>query len=527
MSRWTSPRRIGIGGIALGALAFWLALPPLAARTAVLPLALGLLAVAAGIWAASRQARRSGGGAIAAGLLGIAFGVLATRSSTAHLDTVVVWGALGAATLRYATPLTFAAIGGLFCERSGVINVALEGMLLTGAFFGIWGAIWAHSWAGGLAWVIGLAAAALAGMALAAIHAVWAISFKADQIISGTALNFLALGVTGYLFVDKYGDTGTPGNVPDYGIPDIHLHFLQNWTFIGPIFGQLNLMIWLSFVLLIATYVFVFRMPWGLRLRSVGRAPAGRGYRRSLCGEDPLSRRDRVRRDRGHGRRLPLDRLRALVQPGHDERHRVHRPRRADLRQVAPVPGLGRGAPLRLLERARRPAAGGVRQPVGHALPGPAVPAHPDRRRRRHRPLDRPRGGGDARMPDSRRAARTASALGTLAVLAVPAGVVAARYLSGVTLLRALYVAVPVACLLGLLAVVSARRAHFAAARSVRPDARAPAGWRARSPGPGSTWDSRLRSRSPSTASFAGRSSRAGTTRLPFVIRVRDWQQPP
>jgi ABC-type uncharacterized transport system permease subunit len=273
VSRWTRPQTIAIAGMALGGLAFWLALPPLAARTAALPLALGIIAVAAGIWASSRAARRAGAGAIAAGILGIAFGVLATRSSSAHLDTVVVWGTLGAATLRYATPLTFAAIGGLFCERSGVVNIALEGMLLTGAYFGIWGAIWSHPWAGGFAWVIGLAAAALGGMALATIHAVWAISFKANQIISGTALNFLALGVTGYLFVNTYGDTGTPGNVQDYGIPDIHLHFLQNWIFIGPIFGQLNLMIWLSFALLVATYVLVFRMPWGLRLRAVGEHP--------------------------------------------------------------------------------------------------------------------------------------------------------------------------------------------------------------------------------------------------------------
>src|SRR5207302_5508825 len=102
--------------------------------------------------------------------------------SVTHLNQVVVWSALGAATLRYATPLTFAAIGGLYCERSGVINVALEGMLLTGAFFGIWGAIWAHTWAGSWAWVIGLITAALAGMALAAIHAVWAIHLKVDQI---------------------------------------------------------------------------------------------------------------------------------------------------------------------------------------------------------------------------------------------------------------------------------------------------------------------------------------------------------
>jgi simple sugar transport system permease protein len=271
--RWTSPRTIGVGGIALGALAFWLALPPLASRSAAFPLLFGILAIAAGIWTWSREERRVGGGAVASGLLGLVFGMLATHSSTGHLSTVVVWSALIAATLRYATPLTFAAIGGLYCERSGVVNIALEGMLLTGSFFGIWGAIWAHGWAGNAAWIVGLAIAALAGMTLAAIHAVWSISLKVDQIISGTALNFLALGFTGYIFIDKYGNSGTPGNVSDYGIPDVHLHFLKNWYFVGPILGQLNLMIWLSFLLLVATYVFVFRTPYGLRLRAVGEHP--------------------------------------------------------------------------------------------------------------------------------------------------------------------------------------------------------------------------------------------------------------
>ncbi len=199
--------------------------------------------------------------------------MLSTYSSVTNLNIVVVWSALIAATLRYATPLIYAAIGGLYCERSGVVNVALEGMLLTGAFFGIWTIIWAHTWAGGLAWVVALVGAALAGMVLAAIHAVWSISLKVDQIITGTALNFLALGITGYIFIDKYGDSGTPGNITNYGIPDIHLSFMQNWYFLGPIFGQLNLMIWLSWVLLIGTYVFVFRTPYGLRLRSVGEHP--------------------------------------------------------------------------------------------------------------------------------------------------------------------------------------------------------------------------------------------------------------
>lgn len=271
--QWTHPKTIGFFGIALGALAAWLALPPLASRTAVLPIAIGIVAIAVGIWTWSREQRRVGGGAVVAGIFGIVLGVFATRSSTAHLDQVVVWSALGAATLRYATPLTFAAIGGLFCERSGVINVALEGMLLTGAFFGIWGAIWAHTWAGSFAWLVGVLIAALSGMVLAAIHAVWAIHLKVDQIISGVAINFLALGITGYLFIEKYGDTGTPGNVPDYGIPDVHLAFMEHWYFIGPIIGQLNLMIWLSFLLLIGTYVFVFRTPYGLRLRAVGEHP--------------------------------------------------------------------------------------------------------------------------------------------------------------------------------------------------------------------------------------------------------------
>ncbi|HTR72149.1 MAG TPA: ABC transporter permease [Solirubrobacteraceae bacterium] len=238
-----------------------------------MPVALGILAIAAGIWSWSRGERRIGGGAVAAGILGIALGLLALQSSVANLSDVVVWSGLLAATLRYATPLTYAAIGGLFCERAGVINVALEGMLLTGAFFGIWGAIWAHSWAGNSAWIVGIVCACLAGMGMATIHAIWAISLKVDQIISGTALNFLALGITGYIFIDKYGDTGTPGNVSDYGIPDIHLNFLKNWPFVGPILGQVNLMIWLSIVLLFATYIFVFRTPYGLRLRAVGEHP--------------------------------------------------------------------------------------------------------------------------------------------------------------------------------------------------------------------------------------------------------------
>ena len=103
-----------------------------------------------------------------------------------------------------ATPLTYAALGGLYAERSGVVNIGLEGMMLTGAFFGIWGADVTGSWA------LGLAVAVASGGVLALAYAFFAIHLRTDQIIGGTAVNFLALGITGYLFVDVYGFTGTP-----------------------------------------------------------------------------------------------------------------------------------------------------------------------------------------------------------------------------------------------------------------------------------------------------------------------------
>jgi ABC-type uncharacterized transport system permease subunit len=235
------------------------------ARTTLLPVVVGILAVACGIWAVAREERRVGWGAIAAGVLGIALGILATRSGESNLTTVVVWSSLIAAMLRFATPLTFAAIGGMFSERSGVVNIGLEGMMLMGTFFGIWGADrFGH-------WYWGLVAAMLAGGALALVHAFFAIQLRADQIVGGTAVNFLALGLTGYLFVDIYGSNGTPNLSDAQQIPDVTL--AHGSGFFATAFGQLNLMVWLSFLLLVVSYVVMFRTPIGLRIRSVGEHP--------------------------------------------------------------------------------------------------------------------------------------------------------------------------------------------------------------------------------------------------------------
>ncbi len=266
LSELLAARHIAIVGIVIGLLAAFFTLPPVLTRSATWPLLLGILAVACGIWAVSRDANRAGWGAIASGLFGITLGLLDLQSSTTHLKDVFTWGTLLAATLRYATPLTFGALGGMLSERSGVVNIALEGMMLMGCFFGIWGSVTTGSW------VLGLLIAMGVGGLTAFIYGVFAIQFRADQIVGGTAVNFLAVGITGYLFIAIYGPNGTPDLSSAESIPDVHLRFLGS-GFFGEVFGQLNLMIWLVVILMVVLYYFVFRTSLGLRLRSVGEHP--------------------------------------------------------------------------------------------------------------------------------------------------------------------------------------------------------------------------------------------------------------
>ena len=257
-------RRVAWIGIVVGIAAAWLALPPLTIRSWVPSLVLALVAVMLGIGVAIRGERRFGGFAIAAGLFGFGIAFLGTLSSVGKLESVVVWSALLAAMLRFATPLAFAALGGMFSERSGVVNIGLEGMMLMGAFFGIMGADKLDSW-----W-LGLLVGILAGGAAAFVHAVWAIHLQADQIVSGTAINFLAVGLTGYLFIDIYGTEGTPTDIPS--IPNVHLGFLGD-GFVGDIFGRLNLMIWIAIILVPLTWAIMFKTPIGLRIRACGEHP--------------------------------------------------------------------------------------------------------------------------------------------------------------------------------------------------------------------------------------------------------------
>ena len=168
-------------------------------------------------------------------------------------------------TIRNATPLVFAALGGLFSERSGVVNIGLEGLMLISAFAGVVGA----SLSGNA--FVGLGTAIGAGLLFALIHALMCVTFEADQIISGTAINLLALGGTGFLMVTIFGSGGTSPQVE--GFESIAIPVLSSIPVIGPALFDQSLLVYLMYALVPIVFFVVFRTPFGLRLRATGEVP--------------------------------------------------------------------------------------------------------------------------------------------------------------------------------------------------------------------------------------------------------------
>jgi len=266
-----TPKRVGIAGFISGMAAFWVALPPIHVRNILVPLVLAACAAAAGIYAARQGAVRIGWSAIVLGFIGLGLGYLATRSSVGNLEIVFTWSTLIASMLVFATPLMYASVGGIFSERSGVVNIGLEGMMLMGAFWGIWGADKTGNWVTGV--LVGMAAGGLLGL----LHAFFSVHLRADQIVGGTAINLLAIGITGYAFVQLYGTENIPAGVSE--IPRLQMSFLDRippdtvGNFLYGAFGRLSVMIWIGFLFVIIAHVVLFKTPLGLRLRSTGEHP--------------------------------------------------------------------------------------------------------------------------------------------------------------------------------------------------------------------------------------------------------------
>jgi simple sugar transport system permease protein len=163
------------------------------------------------------------------------------------------------ATLRQSTPITLGALSGIFCERSGVINIAIEGMMLSAAYAGFM----TNVFTGNL--LLSVAAAVLMGGLMGLLHALLSVTFRVDQIISGTVINILAIGLTGYLYV---AGATTEGKLQSIEIP-----LLSNIPIVGQVLFNNPPITYTAIVMVFITTFVLFRTTWGLRTRAVGEHP--------------------------------------------------------------------------------------------------------------------------------------------------------------------------------------------------------------------------------------------------------------
>ncbi|GER65687.1 putative ABC transporter permease protein YufQ [Weizmannia acidilactici] len=176
------------------------------------------------------------------------------------------------ASLLSAAPLIFTALGGVFSERSGVVNIGLEGLMIMGAFTSIvFNLTFAKTFGAWTPWLALLAAMAIGGL-FALIHAVASISFRADQTVSGVAINFLALGLAMFLIKKIYGK-GQTDTIREY-FRQVDIPGLNHIPLIGKLFFQgVTYPSYIAILVAFAVWFIIYKTPFGLRLRSVGEHP--------------------------------------------------------------------------------------------------------------------------------------------------------------------------------------------------------------------------------------------------------------
>lgn len=260
--RDTEAGQISTLGLNTSASAQLMRLPNIVVPTQAVCLGAGLLLLGIGIWQVWRGLASTGMWiAISSGLLVSAFLVWAARGTSFSLIGVL------SASLQLATPILLGALSGILCERAGVVNIAIEGMMLMAAFTSVivanaTGSIW-----------LGLVAALASGLLLAGWHAVLSIHLKVNQIISGTVINIFATGFTNFLnqrVLQVYQDLNTEQTFPLLsGI----FPTLGQIPLIGPLLFDQTPFVWLGLILLIVVNVALFQTRWGLRARAVGEHP--------------------------------------------------------------------------------------------------------------------------------------------------------------------------------------------------------------------------------------------------------------
>lgn len=187
----------------------------------------------------------------------------------------LVWGASGssisftgmlAVMVVRSVPITIGALAGILCERAGIVNIAIEGMMISGAFAGAVVGSLLGLWAG-------ILAAILTGALLALVHAVLSIKYKVDQIISGTMINIFSSGLTSYLYLKFLQDPQNAGLNQSGFFKPFAIPLLAKIPVIGPIFFNHNIFIYAMYILVIVLSIALFKTKWGLRHRSMGEYP--------------------------------------------------------------------------------------------------------------------------------------------------------------------------------------------------------------------------------------------------------------
>jgi ABC-type uncharacterized transport system permease subunit len=191
----------------------------------------------------------------------------------------IIIASMIATTLAVATPLTLGALSGVYCERSGVVNIGIEGMMLSAAFFGWLGAIYLNTILKMdplLSLIAGVVVAVLTGGLMGLLLAVLSVTYKVNQIIGGTVINILATGLTGFLNRQLFFEKGSifGGQVPHAPgvLPRIHIPLLADIPVVGSIFEQQPIAV-SAIILVVVTHFVLFYTRWGLRTRSVGEHP--------------------------------------------------------------------------------------------------------------------------------------------------------------------------------------------------------------------------------------------------------------
>jgi general nucleoside transport system permease protein len=163
-----------------------------------------------------------------------------------------------------ATPILLAALGGTFTYYAGVFNIAMEGMMLSGAFFGVLGSYYFQSWP------MGILCAVFGALLMATIFIIFTVFLKTDEFVTGIALNLFAVGSTTYLLRQIFKVKGTFSDPRIISIPKIDIPFITNIPVLGNILSNQNLMIYVTVITVIVSAYVIFKTRFGLRLRAAG-----------------------------------------------------------------------------------------------------------------------------------------------------------------------------------------------------------------------------------------------------------------